>query len=59
VAIATVSAIGYGGSFAGPPLIGALASLTSLPAALGVLVLGAGAIAVSARRTLGDGDRAA
>ena len=58
-AIATVSAIGYGGSFAGPPLIGALASLTSLPAALGVLVLGAGAIALFARRTLGDGDRPA
>jgi MFS family permease len=58
-AIATVSAIGYGGSFAGPPLIGALASLTSLPAALGVLVLGACAIALSARRTLGDGDRPA
>ena len=59
VAIATVSAIGYGGSFAGPPLIGALASLTSLPAALGALVLGAGAIALMARRTLGDGDRPA
>jgi predicted MFS family arabinose efflux permease len=59
VAIATVSAIGYGGSFAGPPLIGALASLTSLPAALGALVLGAGAIALMARRTLGDDDRPA
>jgi MFS family permease len=59
VAIATVSAIGYGGSFAGPPLIGALASLTSLPAALGVLVLGAGAIALFARPTLSDGDRRA
>jgi MFS family permease len=58
-AIATVSAIGYGGSFAGPPLIGALASLTSLPAALGVLVLGACAIALSARRTLGDSDHPA
>jgi MFS family permease len=59
VAIATVSAIGYGGSFAGPPLIGALASLTRLPAALGVLVLGAVAIALFARRTLSDGARAA
>jgi MFS family permease len=59
VAIATVSAIGYGGSFAGPPLIGALASLTSLPPALGLLVLGAGAIALFARPTLSDGDRAA
>ena len=59
VAIATVSAIGYGGSFAGPPIIGALASLTSLPAALASLVLGAGAIALFARRTLSDGDRGA
>ena len=54
-----MSAIGYGGSFAGPPLIGALASLTSLPAALGVLVLGAVAIALFARRTLAEGDRPA
>jgi MFS family permease len=59
VAIATVSAIGYSGSFAGPPIIGALASLTSLPAALASLVLGAGAIAFFARRTLSDGDRGA
>jgi MFS family permease len=56
VAIATVSAIGYSGSFAGPPIIGALASLTSLPAALASLVVGAGAIALFARRTLRDGD---
>jgi MFS family permease len=59
VAIATVSAIGYGGSFAGPPLIGALASLVSLPAALGALVLGAIAIALCAGRTLSGGDRPA
>jgi MFS family permease len=59
VAIATVSAIGYSGSFAGPPIIGALASLTSLPAALASLMVGAGAIALFARRTLSDSDRGA
>jgi MFS family permease len=59
VAIATVSAIGYGGSFAGPPVIGALASITSLPAALGTLVVGAGAIALFARPILSEGDRRA
>jgi MFS family permease len=59
VAIATVSAIGYGGSFAGPPLIGALASLMGLSPALGALVLGAVAIALFAGRTLSDGDRPA
>jgi MFS family permease len=59
VAIATVSAIGYSGSFAGPPIIGALASLTSLPAALVSLMVGAGAIALFAPRTLSDSDRGA
>jgi MFS family permease len=59
VAIATVSAIGYSGSFAGPPIIGALASLTSLPAALASLAVAAGAIALFARRTLREGDRGA
>jgi MFS family permease len=59
VAIATVSAIGYSGSFAGPPVIGALASLTGLPAALASLGLGAGAIALFARTALGDADRGA
>ena len=38
VAIATVSAIGYAGSFTGPPVIGALATLTGLPVALAALV---------------------
>jgi MFS family permease len=59
VAIATVSAIGYGGSFAGPPVIGVLASLASLPAALASLGLGAGAIVLFARPALGEGDRGA
>jgi MFS family permease len=51
-AIATVSAIGYAGAFAGPPLIGALAELLSLPAALGLLVVGALAIALRAPHAL-------
>ena len=38
VAIAAVTAIGYLGSFSGPPLIGVLADLTSLSTALGMLV---------------------
>jgi MFS family permease len=38
VAIAAVTTIGYLGSFTGPPAIGALAELSSLNAALGLLV---------------------
>lgn len=38
VAIAAVTTIAYLGSFSGPPLIGILADLTSLSAALGMLV---------------------
>jgi len=38
VAIAAVTTIGYLGSFTGPPAIGALAELSSLDAALGLLV---------------------
>jgi MFS family permease len=53
-AIATVSAIGYAGSFAGPPLIGALAEVTSLTGALGLLVIGALAIALRAPHALVD-----
>jgi predicted MFS family arabinose efflux permease len=53
-AIATVSTIGYAGSFAGPPIIGALAELTSLPAALVLLIAGALAIALLTRRALTD-----
>ena len=36
-AVATVSACGWTGFVCGPPLIGHLASLTSLPVALGLL----------------------
>jgi predicted MFS family arabinose efflux permease len=49
-AIATVSSIGYAGSFAGPPVIGAAAGLTSLPIALVPLAAGALAIALVAGR---------
>jgi MFS family permease len=38
-ALATVSTVGYLGFLAGPPLIGALAELTSLPLALGLVPL--------------------
>jgi fucose permease len=36
-ALAAVATVGYTGFLAGPPLIGALAELTSLPTALGLL----------------------
>lgn len=39
-ALAAVAAVGYGGFLAGPPLIGVLAELTSLPLALGLVVVG-------------------
>jgi hypothetical protein len=38
-ALAAVSAIGYTGFLAGPPLVGGLAQLTSLRAACGLFVL--------------------
>jgi len=47
--IATVSVAGYGGLLAGPPLIGYLAELTSLPAALRLLVLSGLVVAAAAR----------
>jgi MFS family permease len=50
-ALATVSTIGYTGFLAGPPLIGAIAELTSLPAALAVLPLLAAAMALLAPLT--------
>lgn len=53
-AIAGVTACGYLGSFTGPPLIGAAAELTSLPAALGVLAAAAVTIAALAPRALPD-----
>ena len=39
VAIAAVATVGYLGSFTGPPLIGALADVANLSAALGLLVI--------------------
>jgi fucose permease len=50
-ALATVSTIGYTGFLAGPPLIGALAELTSLPTALALLPLLAAAMALLAPLT--------
>ena len=44
--LAFVSAVGYGGFVAGPPLIGLLSSLTTLPTALALLTLLPLAIAV-------------
>jgi hypothetical protein len=41
VAIAAVTTLGYLGSFTGPPLVGALAELTGLSRALGLLVVAA------------------
>jgi MFS family permease len=49
VAIAAVSTIGYLGSFTGSPLVGALAEVVSLPAALGLLVV-VGALAAALAR---------
>jgi MFS family permease len=51
-AIAAVTSCGYLGSFTGPPLIGALAEATSLPAALGLLVGAAMVVAALAPRAL-------
>jgi MFS family permease len=48
VAIAAVTTLGYLGSFTGPPLIGAMAELSDLSLALGLLVLAAALIAVLA-----------
>lgn len=52
VAIASVTTLGYLGSFTGPPLIGALAGLGSLSGALGLLVVAALVVAVLARRAI-------
>lgn len=49
-AIAAVSSIGYAGFMLGPPLIGGIAHGASLTAALGVLVVAAGLLAVGAGR---------
>jgi MFS family permease len=51
VGLAAVSSTGYLGFLVGPPTIGGLAELIGLPAALGVLVLLALAVALLARTT--------
>jgi MFS family permease len=52
VAIAAVATVGYLGSFAGPPAIGAVAGVTGLSVALGLLVAVALAVAGLAPRAL-------
>lgn len=47
-AIASVTSIGYSGFMIGPPLIGSIASATSLTAALGVLVAAAALLTLGA-----------
>lgn len=49
-AIAAVSSIGYAGFMIGPPLIGGIAHALSLTAAMGVVVVMAGLLAIGARR---------
>jgi fucose permease len=49
-AIAAVSSIGYSGFLVGPPLIGVIAHNFSLTAAMTVVVVAAGALAIGARR---------
>jgi fucose permease len=49
-AIAAVTSVGYSGFMLGPPLIGALATASSLTWALGVVVLAAALLALGARR---------
>ena len=48
-ALASVTSIGYSGFMIGPPLIGSIATATSLSAALGVVVLASGLLAYGAR----------
>ena len=48
-AIAAVTSVGYSGFMIGPPLIGSIATATSLPIALGVVVLASGLLAYGAR----------
>jgi fucose permease len=56
-AIAAVATMAYGGGLLGPPLIGFTARATSLPLALGVLVLGSVAMAALAGRAAAAGRR--
>jgi hypothetical protein len=53
VAIAAVTTLGYLGSFTGPPVVGALAELTGLSTALGLLVAAAVLPALLASHALG------
>src|SRR5207344_2754852 len=46
--LAATTTVGYCGFLAGPPLIGVVAGVTSLPLALGLVVLAAAAIALLA-----------
>lgn len=48
-AIASATSVGYAGFMIGPPLIGGLAQASSLTAALGVVALAAGVLAVGTR----------
>ena len=48
-AIASVTSIGYSGFMIGPPLIGSIATATSLTMALGVVVAASGVLAYGAR----------
>jgi fucose permease len=48
-AIASVTSIGYSGFMIGPPLIGGMASATSLTVALGVVVLASALLSFGAR----------
>ena len=58
VGIAAVSSMGSLGFLAGPPVIGFLAQATSLPWALGTLVLGAAIVFALARRATGGAQAA-
>jgi hypothetical protein len=49
--VAAISAIGWIGFVAGPPLIGHIAEAVTLPVALGLLPLMTGVIAVTVRTT--------
>lgn len=52
-AIAAVSMAGYFGLLAGPPLLGFVADATSLPAALAIVAVLTGVVALNARRAEG------
>ena len=52
VGVAGVSGLGWAGFVCGPPLIGQLATLTSLPVALGLLPVLVAAVAVGCARVV-------